>query len=162
MADEGESSTWSFRWPTKIAAFFRPDWEEKTLQTAGFCFIGAGNLSVVVQRLHTAGNGRSDERGRIVGERTETLWDFATVWTPVWYTGAAEGCESLDPSPVIGIPRLWLAWYTVAWCRVSTEWRLHYAKSKEMNFPMPLHRKHCKEGDSPRFSWMLFYFYYYL
>jgi hypothetical protein len=71
MADEGESSTWSFRWPTKIAAFFRPDREEKTLQTAGFCFIGAGNLSVVVWRLHTAENGRSNERERESSARGE-------------------------------------------------------------------------------------------
>jgi hypothetical protein len=35
MADEGESSVWSFGWPTKIAAFFRPDKEEKTLKPDG-------------------------------------------------------------------------------------------------------------------------------
>jgi hypothetical protein len=35
MVDEGELSAWSFGWPTKIAAFFRLDREEKTLQTAG-------------------------------------------------------------------------------------------------------------------------------
>jgi hypothetical protein len=34
MADEGESSVWSFGWPTKIAAFFRPDRKEKTLNPA--------------------------------------------------------------------------------------------------------------------------------
>jgi len=32
MADEGESSVWSFGWPKKIAAFFRPNREEKTLK----------------------------------------------------------------------------------------------------------------------------------
>jgi hypothetical protein len=31
---------------------------------------------VVVRKLHTAGNGRSDERERIVGERRERLRDL--------------------------------------------------------------------------------------
>jgi len=35
MADEGETSVWIFGWPTNIAAFFRPDREEKTLKMAG-------------------------------------------------------------------------------------------------------------------------------
>ena len=33
-----------------------------------------GDLSVVVQRLHTAGDGRSEERERVAGERRERLW----------------------------------------------------------------------------------------
>ena len=43
-----------------------------------------------------AGNGRSDEREGVAGERRERLRDCATVRTRVWCTGAAEGCEPLD------------------------------------------------------------------
>jgi hypothetical protein len=35
MAYEGESSVWSFGWPTKIVAFFQPDREAKTVKPAG-------------------------------------------------------------------------------------------------------------------------------
>jgi hypothetical protein len=54
----------------KLRPFSGQIGRRKRCKRPGFCFIGAGNLSVVVQRLHTAGNGRSDDRGRIVGERT--------------------------------------------------------------------------------------------
>jgi hypothetical protein len=131
MADEGESSAWSFGWPTKIAAFFRLDREEKTLQT---------DEVFLYRRLTTFlwwfGGFTRPEMGdrlreRIVGERRETLRDFTTVWTPAWYTGAAEGCELLDrgwtdPSAVIGLIRKligrsgWAAfWSGMAWCTES-------------------------------------------
>jgi hypothetical protein len=51
---------------------------------------------------------RERERERESLARGERVWGFATVWTLVWYTGAAEGCEPLDRrwtdhSAVIGL-----------------------------------------------------------
>jgi hypothetical protein len=62
------------RWPTKIAPFFRPDGEVKTLKTAGV---------LLCRRLATfllwCGGLRRPERGdrkreRVAGERRERLW----------------------------------------------------------------------------------------
>jgi hypothetical protein len=60
------------RWPTKIAALFRPDEAEKTMKTTRFFSLQQGrNLSVVVRRLETAGKWRSDERERASPARGE-------------------------------------------------------------------------------------------
>jgi hypothetical protein len=56
------------------------------------------DLSVVVVKLAVAGDGRSEEREGVAGERRERVRDDATVWTRVWYTGTAEHCAPLDLS----------------------------------------------------------------
>jgi hypothetical protein len=108
MADEGESSVWSFGWPTKIAAFFRPYWEEKTLKSAEVLLYRRLETFLWWFEGLTQLEMGDRMRERITGERRERLRDFATVWTRAWYTGATEGCEPLDrrwndPSAVIGL-----------------------------------------------------------
>ena len=43
-----------------------------------------------------AGNGRSDEREGVAGERRERLRDCTTVRTRIWCTRMDEGSEQLD------------------------------------------------------------------
>jgi len=63
------------RWPTQIAALFRPDEAEKTMKNHQVVSLQKGrNLSVVARRLEMAGYGRSEEREGVAGERREMLW----------------------------------------------------------------------------------------
>jgi hypothetical protein len=108
MADEGESSVWSFGWLTKIAAFFRPDREEKTLKPAGVLLYRRIETFLWWFGFFTRPEMGDRMRERIAGERRERLRDCATVWTRAWYTSAAEGWEPLDrgwtdPAAVIGL-----------------------------------------------------------
>ena len=96
MADEGESSVWSFGWPTKIAAFFRPDREEKMLKPAGVLLYRWVETFLWWFGFFTRPEMGDRMREKIAGERTERLRDCATVWTRPSYTSAAEGFEPLD------------------------------------------------------------------
>jgi len=88
---------WKLQWPTKIAPFYRPDGEVKTLKTAGV---------LLCRRLETfmwwCGGFKRPEMGDRRRER-ESRWreerealGYTTVWTLARYTDEAESCEPLD------------------------------------------------------------------
>jgi hypothetical protein len=63
------------RWQPTIAVLFRLNGAAKTLKPAGFLALYEyRDLSVVVWKLDMAGDGRSEEREGVAGERREMLW----------------------------------------------------------------------------------------
>jgi hypothetical protein len=87
------------RWPTKIAALFRPDEAEKTMITTRFFL-----YSRVETFLWWCGGWRRPESGDRMRERERRRREergslrSATVWTRAWCNGAVGGCEPLDRS----------------------------------------------------------------
>ncbi|XP_073261522.1 uncharacterized protein [Populus alba] len=73
--------TWQhYLWPKEFVIHYdHESLKHLKGQGLGFSLYEVGDLSVVVRRLETAGNGRSDEREGVAGERRERLRDCDTV-----------------------------------------------------------------------------------
>ena len=96
MADEGESTTWSFGDRRRSRPFSGEMGRRKHWKRPRFCFVGGrrpfyGGLEAWEGRRWEIGGERESRRR----EERDAL-RLATVWTRAWYTGTTEHCAPLD------------------------------------------------------------------